>query len=322
MKLLREAWTEEDDAETRSQFQERFSALTSNVAGVVVASQRTIHFALLGLFAQGHILLEDLPGVRKTLMAKTIAQSIAGRFSRIQFTPDLLPTDITGTSIFDMKHNQFEFIPGPIFANIVLADEVNRTGPRTQSALLEAMGEHQITADGVLRPLPRPFMVIATQNLVESYGTFPLPNSQLDRFLVSMNIGLPTPQQELEILDRSEHSLPEVAPVLSADEVVEMQELVQQVRAALPVKQYIVNLVASTREHSAVFAGVSPRGAVSLLRAAQGWAAFGGRDFVVPEDVKEVAPLVLTHRIMVDSGAGVPAKDIITELLDSVPVPL
>ena len=165
-------------------------------------------------------------------------------------------------------------------------------------------------------------MVIATQNLVESYGTFPLPNSQLDRFLVSMNIGLPTPQQELEILDRSEHSLPEVAPVLSADEVVEMQELVQQVRAALLVKQYIVNLVASTREHSAVFAGVSPRGAVSLLRAAQGWAAFGGRDFVVPEDVKEVAPLVLTHRIMVDSRAGVPAKDIITELLDSVPVPL
>ena len=150
MKLLREAWTEEDDAETWSQFQERFSALTSNVAGVVVASQRTIHFALLGLFAQGHILLEDLPGVGKTLMAKTIAQSIAGRFSRIQFTPDLLPTDITGTSIFDMKHNQFEFIPGPIFANIVLADEVNRTGPRTQSALLEAMGEHQITADGVL----------------------------------------------------------------------------------------------------------------------------------------------------------------------------
>jgi len=322
VRLLQGVWTEEDEATARSQFQERFSALADNVARVVVASPQTIHFALLGLFAQGHILLDDLPGVGKTLLAKTIAQSIAGQFSRIQFTPDLLPTDITGTSIFDLRRNQFEFIPGPIFANVVLADEVNRTGPRTQSALLEAMGEQQVTVDGASRPLPRPFMVIATQNLAESYGTFPLPNSQLDRFLLSMNIGLPTPQQELEILNRSEHGLLEVTPVLSANEVVEMQEVVRKVQAAMPVKQYIVNLVSATREHPAVAVGVSPRGAVSLLRAAQGWAAFGGRDFVVPEDVKEVAPKVLGHRFLVDIGAGVAAKEIVAGLLGSVPVPL
>ena len=282
----------------------------------------SVDSGLLGLFAQGHILLEYLPGIGKTLLAKSIAQSIAGQFSRIQFTPDLLPTDITGTSIFDLRQNRFEFIPGPIFANIVLADEVNRTGPRTQSALLEAMGEHQVTADGTLRPLPRPFMIIATQNLVESYGTFPLPNSQLDRFLISMNIGLPNPQQEIEILSRSEHGLPEVTPVLSTDEVVEMQRVVQRVEAALPVKQYIVNLVAASREHPAIAVGVSPQGAVSPLRAAQGWAAFGGRRYVVPEDIKEVAPMVLAHRVMVESAAGAAAKDIIRELLDSVPVPL
>ncbi len=312
----------ENEATTWSRFHEGFSALEDNVAQVVVAPRRTIRFALLGLFARGHVLLEDLPGVGKTLLSKTIAQSVSGQFSRIQFTPDLLPTDITGGSIFDMRENRFEFVPGPIFANIVLADEVNRTGPRTQSALLEAMGEQQVTADGVVRPLPRPFMVIATQNTVESYGTFPLPNSQLDRFLVSMNMGLPTPDQEMEILSRSEHGIVEATPVLSADDVVGMQELVKEVQAAVPLKQYIVNLLGATREHPALAVGVSPRGGVALLRAAQGWAAFEGRDFVVPEDVKEVAPLVLGHRVLVDGGAGMPAGDAILEILDSVAVPV
>ena len=322
MKLLTEAWTEEAEAASRSWFQERFSALAANVDQVVVASPRTIRFALLGLFAPGHILLEDLPGVGKTLLAKTIAHSISGQFTRIQFTPDLLPSDITGTSIFDLRHNEFKFLPGPVFANIVLADEVNRTGPRTQSALLEAMGEQKVSVDGTTRPLPRPFMVIATQNLVESYGTYPLPNSQLDRFLISMNIGLPTSEQELEILTRSEQGFSEVSPVLSADEVVEMQGVVRQVLVALPVKQYLVNLVAATRQHPAIAVGASPRGAVSLLRAAQGWAAFDGRDFVVPEDIKEVAPMVLGHRVIVDGSAGMWGKEIVHEVLDSLPVPL
>ena len=322
MKLLDETLGTDETSQEWLRFQERFDTLAANIASVVVMPHRTIHFALLGLFAQGHILLEDLPGVGKTLLSKTIAQSVAGKFSRIQFTPDLLPSDITGTSVFDMQNNRFEFVPGPIFANVVLADEVNRTGPRTQSALLEAMGEYQVTTDGDRRPLPEPFMVIATQNSVESYGTFPLPNSQLDRFMVSMEVGLPTPEQEAEILSRSEHGLEEASPVLSTDDVLEMQRMVRQVLVAMPVKQYIANVVASTREHPAVAVGVSPRGSVSLLRAAQGWAAFGGRSYVIPEDVKEVAPLVLSHRIVTDTGAGLQPKDAVAEVLNSVSVPL
>ena len=197
-----------DEPRPLDSFQEQFEQLVDNVASVVVTSSHNIRLALLGLFAQGHVLLEDLPGVGKTLLAKTIAASIDGEFSRIQFTPDLLPSDITGTSVCDMRHQTFEFIPGPIFANVVVADELNRAGPRTQSALLEAMAEGQVSADGTLRPLPRPFMVIATQNMIESYGTFPLPNSQLDRFMVSMTLGLPTPEQEIEILQRTEHGFP------------------------------------------------------------------------------------------------------------------
>ena len=322
LRLAKAGRTEEELAAAWSQFAERFSSLTSNVAQVVVASQRTIHSALLGLFAQGHIMLEDLPGVGKTLLAKTIAQSISCSFSRIQFTPDLLPSDITGTSIFDLRQNRFEFVLGPVFANIVLADEVNRTGPRTQSALLEAMGERQVTTDGARRPLARPFLVIATQNLIESYGTFPLPNSQLDRFLISMSIGLPSAQQEMEILERSEHGLPDIAPVLTAEDIVEMQDVVQGVRTAEPVKQYIVKLVGATRDHHATGVGVSPRGAVSLMGAAQAWAAFVGRDFVVPEDIKEEAPMVLSHRIQVEGGSGLTAGDVVREVLDTVPVPL
>ena len=322
MRLLGQAWTEEDEARVWRGFEQRFSALADNVARVVVASDRTIHFALLGLFAQGHILLDDLPGVGKTLLAKTIAGSIAGEFSRIQFTPDLLPTDITGTSVFDMQHNKFEFIPGPILSNIVLADEVNRTGPRTQSALLEAMGEQQVTVDGMTRPLPGPFVVIATQNLAESFGTFPLPHSQLDRFLLSMNIGIPTPEQELEILGRAERGPMEVAQVLTTEDVVEMTGLVHQVQVALPVRQYITHLVGATREHPATAVGVSPRGSVSLLRGGQGWAAIQGRAYVVPGDIKEVAPMVLAHRLLVDGSAGLTAKEVVRELLDSVPVPV
>ena len=225
-------------------FRQRFDSLVCNVAGVVVTSPDNLRLALLGLFAQGHVLLEDLPGVGKTMLAKAIAASIDARFSRIQFTPDLLPSDITGTSVFDMHRQTFEFVPGPIFANVVLADELNRAGPRTQSALLESMGEGQVSADGVVRPLTRPFTVIATQNLIESYGTFPLPNSQLDRFMVSMTLGLPTPELEMEILRRAEQgvSIERLTPVLSTEAVVEMQDTVLSVEVAAPVQQYIVTL--------------------------------------------------------------------------------
>ena len=304
-------------------FQQKFEQLVNNVASVVVTSHHNIRLALLGLFAQGHVLLEDLPGVGKTLLAKTIAASIDGEFSRIQFTSDLLPSDITGTSVFDMQHQTFEFVPGPIFANIVLADELNRAGPRTQSALLEAMAESQVSADGNVRLLPRPFMVIATQNLIETHGTFPLPNSQLDRFMVSMRLGLPTPEQEMEILQRSEHGLSQVSPLLTTADVVQMQEMVLGVKAAEPVRQYIVNLAAASRACGYLGVGVSPRGSAALLRASQGWAAFHGRTFVIPEDIQELAPHVWGQRVMFDRDDGIQSgQEAIGRLLQSVTVPL
>ena len=304
-------------------FRQRFDTLVSNVAGVVVTSPANLRLALLGLFAQGHVLLEDLPGVGKTMLAKAIAASIDARFSRIQFTPDLLPSDITGTSVFDMPRQTFEFVPGPIFANVVLADELNRAGPRTQSALLESMGEGQVSAEGVVRTLPRPFNVIATQNLIESYGTFPLPNSQLDRFMVSMTLELPTPQQEMEILRRSEQGVGTegLAPVLSTEEVVEMQETVLSVAVAPPVQQYIVNLATASRNSDALAVGVSPRASTALMRACQAWAAFAGRSFLVPEDVQKLAAHVWGHRVLAGpdqvAGAG---RAAIAELLDAVPI--
>jgi MoxR-like ATPase len=304
-------------------FQHRLERLVNNVASVVVTSSHNIRLSLLGLFCQGHVLLEDLPGVGKTLLAKTIAGSIEGHFSRIQFTPDLLPSDITGTSVLDLRHQTFEFVPGPIFANVVLADELNRAGPRTQSALLEAMAESQVSADGTVRPLPRPFMVIATQNMIESYGTFPLPNSQLDRFMVSMTLGLPTPEQEMEILQRAEHGLPRVTPMLTPDEVVQMQEVVMAVQVATSIRQYIVNLAGASRQCGYLAAGVSPRGSASLLRACQGWAAFQGRSFVIPEDVQELAPHVWGQRVLVSPDEGTKSgREAIGRLLKSVPVPL
>ena len=321
----REAAKEEAQAIRLDAFRQRFDALISNIAKVVVTSPDNLRLALLGLFAQGHLLLEDLPGVGKTMLAKAIAASIDARFSRIQFTPDLLPSDITGTSVFDMPRQTFEFVPGPIFANIVLADELNRAGPRTQSALLESMGEGQVSADGVVRPLPKPFTVIATQNLIESYGTFPLPNSQLDRFMVSMTLGLPAPEQEMEILRRAAQGMDAtgVMPVLSTEEVGEMQQTVLSVSVAPPVQQYIVNLAAASRNNGDLAVGVSPRASAALMRACQAWAAFAGRSFVVPEDVQKLMPRVWGHRVLVGPDHGALAgREAIAKLLDAVPVPL
>lgn len=304
-------------------FQERFNKIADNVASVVVTSDRNIHLAILGLFAQGHILLEDLPGVGKTLLAKTIADSIEGKFSRIQFTSDLLPTDITGTSVFDMQNQTFEFVPGPIFANVVVADELNRAGPRTQGALLEAMAEGQVTADGKQWELPSPFLIVATQNLVENHGTYPLPNSQLDRFLVSMSLGLPTPEQEVEILDRSERGNAPVSAVATAEEIVEMQQTALNIEVSRPVKEYVVNLASATRDNDQIIAGVSPRGSAALVRACQAWAAIAGRDFTIPEDVQALAPYVWGHRLITRPDAEYADGTMaISEVLKSVPVPL
>lgn len=323
MNLLRKDEVLRGDPPNLDSFQERFESLQSNIARVVVTSSENIRLALLGLFARGHVLLEDLPGVGKTLLAKTIAASIDGIFCRIQFTSDLLPSDITGTSVFDIRNQTFNFVPGPIFANVVVADELNRAGPRTQSALLEAMAEGQVSADGTVRHLPRPFLILATQNLIERHGIFPLPNSQLDRFMISMSLGLPTPEQEMEILNRSEHGLPEVTPLLTPMDVVEMQDIVLRVELATPVKQYIVNLAAASRQRSGISVGVSPRGSAALLWACQGWAASAGRSFVVPEDVQDLAPNVWGHRIVLDRDQEVgTGREAIVRLLETVSVPL
>ncbi len=304
------------------EFARRVRAVVDNIRQVVVASPDVIKMSLLGLLCQGHVLLDDFPGVGKTLLAKTLAQSLQANFKRIQFTPDLLPTDITGSSIYDQTAGDFKFVPGPIFANIVLADEINRSSPRTQSALLEAMGEGYITFDGITRPLPRPFFVIATRNLAEAHGIFPLPQSQLDRFLLSFGIGYPKQEEEVEILERHEHGELSISPVLTASDISAMQDQVYQVEVARPVKEYIANLVAETRASAEIAIGVSPRGTVFLQRAAQARAAMEGRDFATPDDVKVIAPAVLRHRIQTRSSEPDSAAKCIEAILNKIAVPL
>lgn len=304
------------------EFTRRVEAIVDNVRQVVVANPDVIKLSLLGLLCQGHVLLDDLPGVGKTLLAKSLAKSLQADFKRIQFTPDLLPTDITGSSIYSQSNGDFKFIPGPIFANIVLADEINRSSPRTQSALLEAMGEGYVTFDGVTYPLPRPFFVIATRNLTETHGVFPLPQSQLDRFLLSFGIGYPKQSEEVEILERHEHGEPKLSPVLTAEDVSMMQSQVYQVKVARPIKEYIANIVGKTRSNADIAIGVSPRGAVALQRAAQARAAMSGRDFSTPDDVKAVALPVLRHRLVVRSSEPDAALKYLDDVLSTVPVPL
>lgn len=300
----------------------QLQAVVTNIRQVVVASPDVIKMSLLGLLCQGHVLLDDFPGVGKTLLAKALAQSIQADFKRIQFTPDLLPTDITGSSIYYPASGDFKFVPGPIFANIVLADEINRSSPRTQSALLEAMGEGHVTFDGTAHPLPRPFFVIATRNLAEAHGTFPLPQSQLDRFLLSFGMGYPKLEEEVEILERNEHGESALTPVLTAVDILNMQKQVYLVNVARPVKEYIARIVAATRESDEIAIGVSPRGAVFLQRAAQARAAMEEREFVIPDDVKLVALPVLQHRILPRSSEPDSAGKCINDILQTVPVPL
>ena len=289
----------------------------------MVAQEEVIRLSIAALFAGGHLMLNDLPGVGKTLLARSIAHSMGALFRRIQFTPDLLPTDITGASIYNQAQQEFQFVPGPIFGNIILADEINRASTRTQSALLEAMGERQVTVDGQTYPLAEPFWVVATQNEVDSYGTFPLPHAQLDRFLMSLSIGYPSDEEQVTILERSEHGEPLPPSLLTAEEVWEMQRVVQQVEAARPVKEYIARIVAATRHHPEAALGVSPRGAVQLQQAAQAWAAMQGRSYVTPDEVKAVAVLVLSHRILLIPSSSLPSpQELVEGVLEQVPVPL
>ncbi|MBD1883029.1 AAA family ATPase [Microcoleus vaginatus] len=295
--------------------------LKQNLGKTMVGKADAIRLVLVAVLSGGHALLEDVPGVGKTLLAKSLARSIDGKFQRIQCTPDLLPTDITGTNIWNPRSGEFEFLPGPVFANVLLADEINRATPRTQSALLEVMEEKQVTVDGVSRNVPTPFFVIATQNPIEYQGTFPLPEAQMDRFTLSLTLGYPAALEELQMLERlsDTFAVEDLQPCISLEEVQELRRLCAAVKVEGSLKQYIVDLVRSTREDEEITLGVSPRGAVALHRASQALAFMEGRDFATDDDVKYVAPHVLSHRLIPAGGRR--AKAIVDRLLRSVPIP-
>jgi len=300
--------------------------IVENVERVIVGKQDELRLTITALLCGGHVLIEDVPGVGKTMLARSLARSSGCSFRRIQFTPDLLPSDVTGVSIYNQKTGDFEFREGPIIAQVVLADEINRATPKTQSALLEAMEERQVTADGVTRPLPRPFMVLATQNPIEYEGTFPLPEAQLDRFMIRVHLGYPSATDEVIIMDRQQqrHPVEELPQVTDAQEILRVQEAVKAMYVDPLIKQYIVQLVEATRKHESAYLGASPRGSLSLFRTAQALALIEGRDFVIPDDIKALAYPTLGHRIIVSPAArvkGITAADIMSDCTTRVPVP-
>jgi MoxR-like ATPase len=311
---------------TALEVQAQSRQILDHLEQVIVGKRRELELVLIGLLCQGHVLIEDVPGVGKTILARSLAQSLDCTFSRVQFTPDLLPSDITGSSIFNQQTRQFEFRPGPLMGQIVLADEINRATPKTQSALLEAMEERQITIDGVMHPLPQPFLVIGTQNPIEYEGTFPLPEAQLDRFLLRVSLGYLSKRDEIRMIEDQQfaHPLHSLTAVVSTGEVLALQEAVKHVFVSETIKQYLVDLTFATRENDSLYLGASPRGSLGLFRTGQAYAALQGRDFVLPDDIKALAEAVLAHRVMVNPSARlkqVTPKRVIADLLQRLPMP-
>ena len=301
--------------------------IIDNVEKVIVGKRHAVELAVIGLLCNGHVLVEDIPGVGKTMLARSLAAALGSRYRRIQFTPDLLPADITGTSIFNQKTGEFAFRAGPIFTNVLLADEINRATPKTQSSLLEGMEEFQVTVDGETRKLEQPFFVIATENPIEYRGTYPLPEAQLDRFLMRVRLGYPSPEDEVVVLDRQvkQHPIYSVEPVVERGEVLRMQLNVRDVHIDPSLKHYLVDLVARTREHPMLTLGASPRASIGLMRTGQARAAIQGRDFVLPDDIKALAEPVLCHRLLVKPEARVrqtETADIVAEIMEEAPVPV
>lgn len=297
-----------------------------NVERVIIGKRREVELVMVALLCKGHVLIEDVPGVGKTMLTKAIARSIGSTFKRIQFTPDLLPSDVTGVNIFNQQRGTFEYRPGPIVAQMVLADEINRATPKTQAALLEAMEEAQISVDGVTHALPQPFIVLATENPIDYEGTFPLPEAQLDRFLLRLALGYPGRTGELEMLDRQhrQHPLETLQQVITVDDLKVAQEAVKGIHVAHAIREYIVSLVEATRHHEDVFLGASPRGSIALFNAVRAWAAIRGRDFVIPDDVKLLAEPTLAHRIIIGPAArmrGFDSRAVVADLLRSIPIP-
>lgn len=300
--------------------------LKENISSVFVGKENIIDLLLVSLLADGHVLLEDVPGTGKTLLAKTIAKSIGGEFSRVQFTPDVLPSDVTGIEYFNPKISEFELRLGPVMTNLLLADEINRAMPRTQSSLLEAMEERQVTLEKQSTPLPKPFFVIATQNPIESQGTFPLPDAQLDRFLMTVSIGYPTPEEELQMMRRFRKSKPldELLPVISLDDIVQLQNKVKDVHVSEPIESYIIKLANATRHHDFIANGISPRGTLALVRAIQALAFLQSREFCIPEDVQFLLPYIWKHRIILsmEGALRTTKQEIIASILNEVDVPV
>lgn len=306
--------------------QEFSRTLVANVEHVIVGKSSVVQLAIIGLLSRGHLLIEDVPGVGKTMLARSLSRSLGCVFGRIQFTPDMLPSDVTGVSIYNQATREFEYQPGPIMSQIVLVDEINRATPKTQSSLLEAMEERQVTVDGVSHILPEPFMVLATQNPIEYEGTYSLPEAQLDRFLMRINLGYPALRDEIEVLDRQQyhHPVRDLEPVVSADDLLAAQEQIKAVFVSPAVKEYIVRLVQKTRQHPDVFLGASPRGSLTLYRTAQARAAMLGREYALPDDVKFIAPYVLSHRLIISPSArlrNVQAEQIVRAILEQQPMP-
>ena len=309
-----------------SQVQTFARKVIENIERVIVGKRSAVELAVVGLLGQGHLLIEDVPGVGKTMLARSLACSLGCTFGRIQFTPDMLPSDVTGVSVFNQATREFEFRPGPVMAQIVLTDEINRATPKTQAALLEVMEERQVTVDGVTRVLPKPFMVLATQNPIEYEGTFPLPEAQLDRFLLRVRLGYPGIEDEVSVLDRQQfhHPIEDLEAVVSVEEVLQAQELIKNVYVSPAVKRYIVEIVEQTRQHSEVYLGASPRGSLTLYRAGQARAAMDGRDYMLPDDVKALAVAALGHRVIVGPRArlqNLTSENILEDILEEMPVP-
>lgn len=306
--------------------QEVSQRIAQSVSQVIIGKRNEVRLTILGLLSQGHILIEDIPGVGKTMMAKALSRSIGCTFSRIQFTPDMLPSDVTGVSLFNQKTREFEFRAGPIMAQIILADEINRATPKTQAALLEAMEERQVTVDGVTYAMDDPFLILATQNPIEYEGTFPLPEAQLDRFMLRIQLGYPNPNEELTVLSAQQfqHPINNMTQVVSVQQLLAAQHAVREVYVADEIKQYIVELVNGTRQHPDVYLGSSPRGSLALFRTSQARAAMAGRDYVIPDDVKALAEVTLAHRIIVGPAArikDVSSRTIVQDILLNTPVP-
>lgn len=311
----------------REQMNPIIEKILLNIEKVMIGKRNVAELSLIALLAEGHVLLEDVPGVGKTMMVRALAKSVNANFRRIQFTPDLLPSDVTGISIYNPKELEFQFRPGPLMGNIILADEINRTSPKTQSALLEGMEEASVTIDGVTHRLQKPFFVMATQNPIEYEGTYPLPEAQLDRFLLKMKMGYPEVDEEIEVLNRAQKVPPieDLYPVIDLEGLLALQKEIKEVYVDPTIKRYIVDIVSSTRNFAGVYLGASPRGSIALMKAAQAYAFMYDRDYILPDDIQYLAPFVLSHRIILKSEAkfeGISAEEIVTRVIARIPVPI